>query len=75
MEKYKCIKECELPVYDEFEEPTDEYVTIHVGSIYEYSEGYTGNSDIRMYLEEGDDDFGFIDITYEMLENLFVRVA
>ena len=38
MEKYKCIKEFYVPKYDENDSPTDEYITIHKGSIYEYTE-------------------------------------
>jgi len=71
MQKYECIKEFELPMYDEDESPTDDYHTVHKGSIYEYTEGYIGESDIRMYLEDGDDDFGYIDITYKDLEEYF----
>ena len=51
MQKYKCIKEFYLPKYDENECPTDEYATIHEGSVYEYTDGYVGESDIRLYLE------------------------
>ena len=49
MQKYKCIKEFYLPKYDENECPTDEYATIHEGSVYEYTDGYVGESDIRLY--------------------------
>ena len=60
MQKYKCIKEFYLPKYDENECPTDEYATIHEGSVYEYTDGY--------------DDFGYIDITYKTLEEYFERI-
>ena len=58
MQKYKCIKEFYLPKYDENECP----------------DGYVGESDIRLYLENGDDDFGYIDITYKTLEEYFERI-
>lgn len=72
--KYKCKKEFELPMYDEWENPTDDYHTVHIGSIYEYEPDYSGESDVRMYLEDGDDDFGYIDITFEHLEEYFERI-
>mgnify|MGYP001537178262 FL=1 len=75
MQKYKCIKELYLPIYDESECPTDEYATVHEGSVYEYTDGYVGESDIRLYLENGDDDFGYIDITYKTLEEYFERIV
>lgn len=75
MEKYKCIKEFELPVYDENENPTDDYHTVRKGSVYEYSSDYRGESDIRMYLEDVDEVFGYIDITYEQLEEFFERIS
>ena len=74
MQKYKCIKEFELPIYDENECPTDNYNTIHKGSVYEYTDGCIGESDIRMYLEDGDDDFGYIDITFDTLKECFERI-
>ena len=43
-------------------------------SVYEYTDGYVGESDIRLYLENGDDDFGYIDITYKTLEEYFERI-
>lgn len=73
--KFRCIKEFELSVYDEEENPTEDYKTVHVGSIYEYESGYCGESDVRMYLEDGDDDFGYIDITYSLLDECFERIA
>lgn len=75
MQKYKCIKEFYLPKYDENECPTDEYATIHEGSVYEYTDGYVGESDIRLYLENGVNDFGYIDITYKTLEKYFERIV
>lgn len=75
MEKYKCIKEFYVPLYDEDDCPTDKYITINKGSIYEYTQGYVGESDIRMYLEDGDDDCGYLDITYQHLQEYFVRIA
>lgn len=75
MEKYKCIKEFYVPKYDENDSLTDEYITIHKGSIYEYTQGYIGESDIRLYLEDGDDDCGYLDITYKRLNEYFERIA
>lgn len=63
-----------MPIYDEWECPTDNYCTVHVGSIYEYQSYYIGESDVRMYLEDGDDNFRFIDITYEHIEEYFERI-
>lgn len=53
MEKYKCIKEFCVRKYDENDSPTDEYITIHKGSVYEHTEGYIGESDIRLHLKDG----------------------
>lgn len=75
MEKYKCIKEFHVPKYDENGSPTDEYITIRKGSVYEYTEGYIGESDIRLYSEDGDDDCGYLDITYKRLDEHFERIA
>ena len=75
MQKYKCIKEFCVPKYDEDGCPTDEYVTIRKGSIYEHTEGYIGESDMRLYLEDGCDDHGCLDITYKTLEECFERIA
>ena len=75
MEKYKCIKEFYVPKYDDNDSPTDEYITIHKGSVYEYTEGYIGESDIRLYLKDGGDDCGYLDITYKRLNEYFERIA
>lgn len=75
MKKYKCIKEFRVPLYDENDCPTNHYTTIHKGSVYEYTDGYVGESDIRMHLEDGDDDCGYIDITYDTLESNFDRIS
>lgn len=72
--KFRCIKEFELGMYDEDENPTEDYHTVHIGSVYEYQPDYIGECDVRMYLEDGDDDFGFIDITYKMLDECFERI-
>lgn len=74
MQKYECIKGFELAMYDENENPTDDYHTVNKGSIYEHTEGSIGESDIRLYLEDGDDDFSYIDITYNILEKYFKRI-
>lgn len=75
MEKYKCVKEFYVHQYDENNIPTNEYVIIHENSIYEYTDGYIGESDIRLYLEDGNDDIGYLDITYDILEECFERIA
>ena len=48
---------------------------VSIGSIWEYAYDYTRNSDARLYLREGNSDFEYIDITYERMENHFMRVA
>ena len=75
MEKYKCIKEFELPFFDEDGRVTEGIHTISKGSIWEYAHDYKSNSDVRMYLIGGNSDFEYIDITYESMEKYFVRVA
>lgn len=74
MEKYKCVKTFSLPKYDENDSPTEEYAEVQKGSVWEYSSGYIGESDIRMYSENGDDDFGYIDITSEHFDEYFTRI-
>lgn len=73
MEKYKCIKDFCAPKYDENDSPTDEYIIIHKESIYEYTEGYIGESDIRLYLEDGDVDLieDFDSSKWEVIGNIF----
>lgn len=75
MEKYKCIKEFYVSKYDENDRPTDEYVVIHKGSIYNHTNKYVGESDIRLYLEDGEDEINYLDITYKRLEEYFERIA
>lgn len=75
MQKYRCIKDFDVSKCDENDCPTDEYLTIHKGSVYEYTDGYVGESDIRMYLEDGDDDCGYLDISFKTLEEYFERIA
>lgn len=74
MEKYRCIKDFSIPKYDENECPTEEYLTVRKGAIYEHTDGYVSQSDIRLYLEDGDDDCGYLDITYKTLEECFERI-
>ena len=74
MQKYKCIKEFYVPKYDENDCPTDEYLTVHKNSVYEYTDGYVGESDIHLYLEDGDDDLSYLDITYTTLKNYFKKI-
>lgn len=75
MEKYKCIKEFCVRKYDENDSPTDEYITIHKGSVYSTQRSYIGESDIRLYLKDGGDDCGYLDITYKSLNEYFERIA
>ena len=74
MEKYRCIKDFSIPKYDENECPTEEYLTVRKGAVYEHTEGYVSQSDIRLYLEDGDDDCGYLDITYKTLEEYFEKI-
>lgn len=74
MEKYKCIKSFDLPFQDENGFMTERYGVVNKDSIYEYDYSYIGESEIRMYLKNGDDDFGYIDITKEMRKKYFVRI-
>ena len=75
METYKCIKEFELPFFDKNGRMTSGIHKVSIGSIWEYAYDYTSNSDARLYLREGNSDFEYIDITYERMENHFMRVA
>lgn len=63
MAKYKCIK----PI------PKSE---VKKDSIWEYEHDYKSTSDARLYLEGvGDDDGGYIDITFEEMEEHFIKVS
>lgn len=75
METYKCIKEFELTFFDENGRMTDGIHKVSKGSIWEYAHDYTSNSDARLYLKEGNSDFEYIDITYDRMENHFIRIA
>lgn len=75
METYKCIKEFELPFFDEDGRMTNGIHKVSEGSIWEYAHDYTSNSDARLYLKEGNSDFEYIDITDERMKNYFKRVA
>lgn len=75
MNKYKCIKDVTLRVCDKSGNPTNENQTVHKGDIFEYAVGYVGKSDIRLYSENGDDDTGYIDITYETLFEHFKQIS
>jgi hypothetical protein len=75
MNKYKCIKDIRIFMYDKNNNPTNEYRMIHKGDIFEYATGYIGNSDIRLYSENGDDDDGYIDITYDILSKHFKQIV
>lgn len=82
--KYKCVKEFKIPMFDEYGSLTNDYHTVHVGSVYEYEADYVGNSDVRMYLENsdvrmylenGNSDFDWIDITFEIFDEHFERIG
>lgn len=73
MKKCKCIKEFYIPKYEEGGIPYDDYMMIRRGDVFEYVEGCIGESDIRLYLEDGDDD-GYLDITRESFEEYFERI-
>ena len=75
METYKCIKEFELPFFDEDGRMTSGIHKVSTGSIWEYAHDYSSNSDARLYLKEGNSDFEYIDITYERMEQYFERIA
>lgn len=46
---------------------------IRRGDIFEYVEGCIGEPDIRLYLEDGDDD-DYLDMTRENFEEYFERI-
>ena len=73
--KYECIEEFYLPFLDEHGSMTDDYGKVSKGSIWEYDPSYVSESDVRMCKENGDDDFGFIDITNEHFDKYFRRIA
>ncbi len=65
MEKYKCVKTFK----------TDTKQTIKKQSVWEHNTGYVSNSDVRMYTENGDDDSGYIDLTFEQFHAYFIKIA
>lgn len=75
METYKCIEEFELPFFDADGKMTGGIHKVAKGSIWEYAYDYTGNSDCRLYLKNGNSDFEYIDISYNNLEEFFERIA
>lgn len=75
MKTYKCVKEFELPFFDEAGRMTNDIHKVSKDSVWEYAHVYTSNSNARLYLKEGNSDFEYIDITYERMEQHFVRVA
>ena len=75
METYKCIKEFELPFFDEDGRMTNCIHTVSKGSVWEYAHDYTSNSDARLYLKDGNSDFEYIDITFERLKGFFAMIA
>ena len=75
METYKCIKAFTLPFFDEDGRMTNGIHEVEKDSVWESSPDYTSNSEIRLYLKEGNSDFEYIDITYKRMEQHFIRVA
>lgn len=75
MEIYKCVKEFELPFFDEDGRMTDGIHKVSVDSVWEYANDYVSNSEARLYLKEGNSDFEYIDITYSRLDEFFIRVS
>lgn len=75
METYKCIKAFALPFFDEDGRMTNGIHEVAKDSVWESSPDYTSNSEIRLYLKEGNSDFEYIDITYKRMEQNFIRVA
>jgi hypothetical protein len=73
IEKCKCIKGFYIPKYEEGGIPYDDYMMIRRGDIFEYVEGCIGESDIRLYLEDGDYD-DYLDMTRENFEEYFERI-
>lgn len=64
--KYKCIKSFTVPETNQ---------RIQKGTLFDYEEDYVSTSDVRLYLEDGDDDGGYIDITNELFDAYFKRVG
>ena len=75
METYKCVEEFDLPFFDEDGRMTDGFHKVSKDSIWEYAQDYTSDSDARLYLKDGNSDFEYIDITYERLNECFIRIA
>lgn len=73
IEKCKCIKGFYIPKYEEGGIPYEDYMMIRRGDIFKYVEGCIGESDIRLYLEDGDDD-DYLDMTRENFEEYFERI-
>ena len=62
MAKYKCVKSM------------GSTIPVEKGTVWEYEHDYKSNSDARLYAENGDDDGGYIDITFEVMEEHFVKI-
>lgn len=74
MEKFKCIQTFELPRYDQEENITDEFGEVSKDSLWESDGINLGDADIRMYSENENNHFSYIDITYETLNKYFSRI-
>lgn len=75
METYKCISPLGVPLLNEKGEMTGKYKEVLKGSIWEYAHDYSGNSEARLYLKDGNSDYDYIDITIEDLKAHFRRIA
>lgn len=74
--RYKCIKEMCLPEYDGdgFEIP-NKYGFVKVGSVWERNDrGNLIGGDVHLDSLDDDSDFGWIEISFEDLEENFVLI-
>ena len=67
--KYKCIKPSEVPVLDEYENETGDYMAVQEGSIWEMEELCPFSPKARL-VSEG----YWIEISYEKLKECFEEV-
>lgn len=66
--KYKCKQAFKPQNKSDLKEVND-------GVVFETEHDYKSESYARLYLESGDDDGGFVDVTEEELEAYFDRIA
>lgn len=72
--KYKCIKEFHIQMYDEdCYEIENKFGYVLVGSIWEVCNYDYSGGDVHLALVSGCDDFGWIEITNEHLEENFME--